>query len=416
MHFLVSALGSAGDVHPFIAISQALRERGHEVEMIALAPFEARVVRAGIGFRRLGTVDDYQQMVARPELWQPRRGGRLLLAQLLRRLPESHAATLAALRPGATVLVGSTLSWGMRLAQEQSGLPGATVHLSPFVLPSATCPPVWPGGIDLSWVPARWLRMLQHAIDRWILDPLITPDLNRLRDDLGLPPVRRVMSHWMHSPDLVIGAWPEWFATRQPDWPKRLVTAGFPRYDEGGAALEPGLQDFLDAGAPPIGITPGSAMAHGQRFFSHALAACESLGQRAVLVSPYREQLPRRLPAGVHHVTWAPFSALLPRLAALIHHGGIGTAAQALAAGVPQLVVPFAHDQFDNAARLARLGVARIQTESTAVTAWTAALRGLLRDPSTVEASRRWARRVADEPPAAEAIAQRLERLGSQRC
>ena len=62
----------------------------------------------------------------------------------------------------------------------------------------------------------------------------------------------------------------------------------------------------------------------------------------------------------MRHAVYAPFSAVLPRSAALVHHGGIGTAAQALAAGLPQLVMPMTFDQPDNAVRLARLGVARI--------------------------------------------------------
>lgn len=70
------------------------------------------------------------------------------------------------------------------------------------------------------------------------------------------------------------------------------------------------------------------------------------------------EQVPAELPAGVRHFPYVPFSQVLPRAAALAHHGGIGTSAQALAAGVPQLVMPMAHDQPDNAARLRRLGVA----------------------------------------------------------
>lgn len=415
MHFLISALGSAGDVHPFIAVSQALQARGHEVRMISLAPFEQRVVQAGIAFTPLGTDEDYQRLVQRPELWQPRRGARLLLDELLRRLPEAHAVTAAAVRPGETVLVGSTLSWGMRLVQEQTGLPGATVHLSPFVLPSATCPPVLPGGIDLARLPAGLVRALQWAAERFVLDRWITPELNRLRAQLGLPPTRQVLSRWVHSPDLVIGAWPAWFAPPQADWPQPLKSTGFPLFDEGGAALHPTLSAFLDAGAPPIGITPGSAMAHGERFFVRALDACESLGRRVVLVSPYLDRLTRRLPASVHPAAWAPFSRLLPRLAGLIHHGGIGTSAQALAAGIPQLVVPFAHDQFDNAKRLSRLGVAAVQDASAPAANWAAGLRGLLDRTEVADATRACARRMAADESAAQTIAAALEALGQTR-
>src|ERR1700750_1982894 len=83
MHFLLSALGSAGDVHPFIAIGQALHSRGHAVRIIAMAPFEARVVRAGIAFTPLGTEADYQRLLALPEIWRPLDGARLLVDELL---------------------------------------------------------------------------------------------------------------------------------------------------------------------------------------------------------------------------------------------------------------------------------------------------------------------------------------------
>lgn len=415
MHFLVSALGSAGDVHPFIAVAQALQSLGHEVDLIALAPFGARVERSGIPFTPLGTVEDYERLVRRSEMWHPRRGTRLLVDELLRRLPEACAATAALVRPGTSVLVGSTLAWSSRLAQEQFALPGATVHLSPFVLPSAECPPVLPGGIDLSGWPAWVVRALQAAAERFVLDPSVAPHLNRLRDRLGLPPASRVLSRWMHSPDLVIGAWPSWFATPQADWPQPMVSTGFPIFDEGGAALDASLVAFLDAGDAPIGITPGSAMAHGEAFFARGLQACASVGRRAVLITPYRDQLPQDLPSGVHHVAWAPFSQLLPRLSGLIHHGGIGTGAQALAAGLPQLIVPFAHDQFDNAARLGRLGVARTVRLSARGHEWRAAARTLLESEGVIANAVSCAALTRTGVPPATDIAHRLERLGHER-
>jgi len=385
MQFVVSALGSAGDVHPFIAISQALQARGHRVQMIASTYFEARIRRAGIEFTPLGAAGDFENLLARAELWHPRQGGRFVLDELLKRLPEAFAVTAALSRPRDTVLVGSSLSWGLRLVQEHSGLPAATVHLSPICLPSVTGPSVLPGVGDLSWLPVWARRALLSGVERLFIDRWVAPRLNQVRTGLGLASVQRVFSRWMHSPDLVIGAWPDWFAPPQPDWPAQAQTSGFPLFhersptDSGG--LDPSLEVFLATGPAPVGITPGSAMAHGAAFFAQAAAACASLGQRALLISPFLEQLPAVLPAGAVHVPYAPFSALLPRLSALVHHGGIGTSAQALAAGIPQLVVPFAHDQFDNAARLHRLGVAvSLRTQAPAAE-WRSALQGLLEAP-----------------------------------
>lgn len=423
MQFVVSALGSAGDVHPFIAISQTLQSRGHRVQMIAAPYFEPRIRRAGIGFTPLGAPGDFERLLQRPELWHPRRSGRFLIDELLNHLLDAVAVTTAAIsQPGDTVLVGSTLSWGVRLVQEHSGLPAATVHLSPLCLPSAVRPPVLPGIGDLSWLPVWALRALQSAVERLLIDPWVAPRLNRIRAGMGLAPVRRVLSRWLHSPDLVIGAWPDWFAPLQPDWPAQTRTCGFPLFDErphhgsgSGNGLDAALDAFLSAGPAPIGITPGSAMAHGAAFFARALEACTALGHRALLISPFPDQLPAALPAGALQVPYAPFSALLPRLKGLVHHGGIGTSAQALAAGIPQLVVPFAHDQFDNAARLRRLGVAVTLDAAAPVTDWRVGVRELLDAPGRAVALHCNAQRMALARPAAADIADLLESLGQRR-
>ena len=408
--FLVSALGSAGDVHPFIAISQALIARGHAVRMIASPHFEERIGRAGVGFVPMGAPGDYERLLQRPELWQPRRGARFILDELLARLPEAYETTRAAADVD-TVLVGSTLSWGMRLVQDADRLRGATVHLSPTCIQSAIAPPILPGIGDLSWLPTPLLRSLQWAGERLLLDRLIGRRLNPFRASLGLPPVRRIWSRWIHSPDLVIGAWPAWFAPRQADWPPQAETSAFPLFAEGGQPLDPALERFLADGAAPVVITAGSAMAHGGRFFERALAACAALDRRAVAVTAYAGQLPSPLPAWAHHAPYAPFSALLPRVAAVVHHGGIGTSAQALAAGIPQAIAPFAHDQFDNAARLRRLAVSTTLSADEPVERWIAGLRTLLADPAVATAVRLGATRLHDEVHAADAIAGRLETL-----
>jgi UDP:flavonoid glycosyltransferase YjiC (YdhE family) len=116
------------------------------------------------------------------------------------------------------------------------------------------------------------------------------------------------------------------------------------------------VQDFLAAGPPPIAFSPGSANRAAHSFFAAAVDACDRLGQRGILLTKYDDQLPACLPPTVFG--FVPLSKLLPRTAALVHHGGIGSCAQGLAAGIPQLVQPMSYDQFDNSRRLIRLGVA----------------------------------------------------------
>ena len=191
-----------------------------------------------------------------------------------------------------------------------------------------------------------------------LIDRTLCPPLNAFRQELGLAPVKRLMNGWWNSPQRVMGLWPEWFAPPQRDWPAQVMLTGFPLYDERGVAeMPPALEAFLAAGSAPIAFTPGSAMRHGHAFFQAAIEACERLGRRGLLLTRFGEQLPATLPTSVMHVTFAPFSLLLPRCAALVHHGGIGTMAQGFAAGIPQLVMPMSHDQPDNLLRLQRLGV-----------------------------------------------------------
>ena len=213
--------------------------------------------------------------------------------------------------------------------------------------------------IPLGWMPRLLLQRFWDGADRYVLDPAVGRPINKLRAELGLTvPVSKVLDAWWHAPQRVIALWPEWFAPPPPDWPRQAVYCGFPLYDERDTADVPAeLEPFLASGEAPIAFTPGSAMMFGQRFFRAAVEACQRLGMRGLLLSRSAHHIPADLPPGVRYVPFAPFSRILPRCRALVHHGGIGTLSQALAAGVPQLVMPMAHDQWDNAARLKRLGV-----------------------------------------------------------
>lgn len=127
-------------------------------------------------------------------------------------------------------------------------------------------------------------------------------------------------------------------------------------FDEGGIREMPAeLESFLAAGAPPIVFTVGSFARRSRRFFEVSVEACRIMGRRGVLLAPTRDLVPEDLHDTLRYFDYIPLSALLPRAAAIIHHGGIGTTGLALAAGIPQLVVPFHDDQPDNAVRVERL-------------------------------------------------------------
>jgi rhamnosyltransferase subunit B len=174
------------------------------------------------------------------------------------------------------------------------------------------------------------------------------------------------------------------------------------------------LEHFLTAGDAPIAFTPGTGHRHAARYFATALEVLRRSGRRGLFITPHAAQVPTDLSADVMWVAEAPFARLLPRLAALVHHGGIGTTAEALRAGVPQLVVPFAFDQFDNALRARRLGVAEVVLARRAsVRRVRHALDRLLSSASVAQACREVAARVANGPPPGWLVAQVEHALGS---
>ena len=360
MNALLVAIGSHGDVHPFVGIGLGLRARGHDVTVMANGHFESLVRRAGLGFEPVGTAEEYHAMALQPDLWHPLKGFRLVMEGTVQAMRPVYQLIAERYVPGDTVVVSSTLGLGARVAQDKHGVPTATAQLQPSILRTVHETPRLPGSPMRPWHP-QWLkRATWWLADKWMIDPTLAPAINAFRAELGLPPVNRIMKDWWNSPDRVIGLFPDWFARPQPDWPPQTRLTNFPLYDEKGLDPMPGeLARFLDAGDKPIAFTPGSAMWHGRAFFDAAVGTCRLLNRRGVLLSRRIEHVPPDLPPRVIHVNYAPFSELLPRCAALVHHGGIGTASQALAAGIPQLVTPMAHDQFDNAERLERLGVAK---------------------------------------------------------
>jgi UDP:flavonoid glycosyltransferase YjiC (YdhE family) len=244
------------------------------------------------------------------------------------------------------------------LAHEALNFPFVSLHLQPSMFWSVHQSPRLARHVLLDdWVP-KWLKEFQFRLGVWAMFDLnLRKAVNEFRAELGLGPLKTVWE-MMHSPQRIAAMFPQWYGPRQPDWPAHAHYTGFPRWDEKGVTqVSPEITKFLAEGDPPIAFTPGSAHMNARDFWLAAIDACVRLGRRGMLLTRHVEQIPRDLPPGVRHFDYAPFSEVLPQCAALVYHGGVGTLSQALAAGVPHVIMPMAHDQPDNAARIKRLGV-----------------------------------------------------------
>ena len=382
--FLLMPFGSSGDTHPFVGIGRELKARGHAVTVLVNGYFRPTVVRAGLDFVEMGRAQQYLDMLNNPDIWDPKKGFKAVVGNAYK--PEAVRIQFQEIQKRFQadrdlVVVAGSLAMGARIAEEKLGVRMANLHLQPMMFFSVQKPPVTPNGRIPDWLPRPLLRMIYWIVDRFMYGPVIGDIVEPIRAELGLPKTKDYLSEWMHSSRLTLGLFPKWFAHAE-DWPAQLKQTGFPLFDDGAdQPLSPEVEAYLQRGEAPIVYTFGSGMRRGEKLFAAAAQSCERLGLRGILLTPFREQLPAALPAHATHFDYIPLARLLPRAAALVHHGGIGTTSQALRAGTPQLITPLSHDQPDNADRVEKLGVGRMLPSQQATGETMAnALRQLLSD------------------------------------
>lgn len=358
-HIVLVTIGSAGDLFPFMRMALALRAAGHRISFLGPEQHAPFVEAAGLPFHGLPADE---AVLDHPDLWHPTRG----LAIVWRATRPAMArvpAFMAELPPGepCTMLVHPLALPEADLCRAaRPGLRVAAAYLAPSNLPTVHDPLMLGPWRVPRWVPHGLRRRLWRALGARLLDPVALPDVNAARREAGLAPVAALVDFIPRIADLSIALFPDWFAPTQPDWPRPLLRCGFPLYDPApDAALSDELLHFLKQGGRPLVFTPGTGNRQARAWFAHAAEASRLLGERAIFLTPHREQLPDPLPRHVLWQEYVPLRALLPEVAVLVHHGGIGTTAEALHAGTPQLVLPLAHDQFDNGARVEALGVGR---------------------------------------------------------
>jgi UDP:flavonoid glycosyltransferase YjiC (YdhE family) len=356
MHAILASIGTDGDVIPYVGLGARLRARGHRVTLAANENFRALALEHGLEFQSLVSEEETRALFGNPGFWDPLRGT-WIAGRWGARLIERQYEVLSALAEDENAVLGAVPAlFAARLVQEKLSRPLASIVLQPWMIPSVESPPAMPGGLSLPPGTPRPIGELYWSLFDLAGAVLAGSRLNRLRASLGLKPVHR-MFRWWWSPQRVLGLFPSWYGRPAADWPTQMRLTGFPNYDgRPQSSLPADVREFCRA-EPPVAFTFGTGMMHAKEFFRSALKACRRLGVRGLFLTRYAHQLPAALPPFIKHCEFAPFQELFPLCAAVVHHGGVGTAARALAAGTPQLALPLAYDQADNAVRVKNLGV-----------------------------------------------------------
>jgi UDP:flavonoid glycosyltransferase YjiC (YdhE family) len=327
-----------------------------------------------------------------PDLWHPRKSFGHLFRTLELARQQQYDLFERFHREGPFAGIANCICFGALTASEKFGFPLITSHIQPVVLWSDFKPPQLPGLFG-----SRWLKKTIARIgEKLYVNPIALPTLNRWRAELQLPPIQRLTS-WWHSKSGVLCMFPEWFASRQNDWPQPLELTDFPLWNfQSQKEMPQEVKQFLDHGDAPIVFTPGSANLQARKFFATAVATCKRLGRRGILLTEFEEHLPANLPSTIARYSYVPLDLLLPRCSAIVHHGGIGTSSQGMLAGIPQLIMPMAYDQFDNAERLRELGIGTaVPVRSFRAARVSKALHALLSNPVTGPNCKKVANRMA---------------------
>jgi len=358
-HIVLATLGSLGDLHPIIGLALGLQQRGHEVCVASSEFYRPRIQSLGLRFAPLRPLASPADAQLVRKVMHARSGPEFLFRTLLLPYLREMYDDLAAAIRGADLLIAGEVVLAAPLVAEAMVLPWASVVLAPLSFFSVHDPPVIPPlpfARQFAHAPPivqRGLhRVLQLATGHW------SAPIRELRATLGLPARVQPLFRDRFSPYLNLALFDRVLGAPQPDWPENTQQTGFIYYDSAEApAPQHALRSFLQAGPPPLVFTLGStAVLLADDFFEQSVGAARRLGQRALLIMG-SNAIPAAPGNDVFACDYAAYSEVFPQAACVIHQGGVGTTAQALRAGVPQLVVPYAFDQPDNAARIVSMGV-----------------------------------------------------------
>lgn len=407
MRVVIPALGTWGDVAPYIAVGAGLRRAGHDVLLATVEEYRPAAERAGL---------DFQALPGRSALvldWDPRRISvhrpRQHIALVHRAVGElvglvAPETLLDEWRGADVVVFGSTTTFGHHNATTL-GIRSIMAVLGPAVATSAFPQPVFAPGLHLGGYAnyASWL--IGERLQKQTFQEPLRP---KARAAVGLPALPRpgvagADARWPPVP--VLHGFSPALVPRPADWPAHVEVTGWWTAAGDGDALPAEVETFLQAGAPPLYVGFGSMPVPGAEEVGEMIAAALRRAGRRAVVAGLRTESLRRAEPDVLLVDRVPHEALFGRVAGVVHHGGSGTVGSGLRAGRPTLVVPFIYDQFFWGRCVADAGVGPRPVPFAGLRAdRLAAAFARLGDPDVVAAAGRLGERIRAEDGVARAV------------
>ena len=354
LRVLFVPFGSEGDVNPLVWLANGMAARGHEPTFVITPHYGPLIERRGYPWIPVGTKEDFVRLARDPRVWSRMHGPRLVIAGMVKTL-SAYRQAMEKMTHDFDLVVLSSLGLGAASLAEAANVPRITLHMQPALFRSVYDCPVFME--ELAWLrrAPSWAKRLFFALVDVLFWDTARRQLNTFRRGIGLASLGKFYDEALHGAEGVAALFPSWFAAPQPDWPRNVRQFGFP-IARHSRPLSDSLENFLASGEPPIVWTHGSANFDIEHFQARALEVSRELNLRCLLISL---DAPARVLDNVFHIAHAWFEDLFPRCKAVVHHGGIGTTAKCIAAGVSQLIIPRSHDQPDNAHRVVKLNLGK---------------------------------------------------------
>ncbi len=360
MRAAITTWGSRGDYQPYVALAVAFARAGHQVRLAAPPSpgFRELAAAHGVEFVPLGPAVDPEFMLetanAAIATSDPVRSVRFIMDRLLFPALDQMLAECLELARWSDVVVSHFFQVAGSMAAEIAGRPLVTGTLVATQLPTNRRPPGTMPHL------ARPLTGLLWKFVVWYMNAAWRGPINQARERAGLLPLRDVARDGFYSRDLNLVAMSPTVFPRPADWPARHRMTGYWLLDVPPGWTPPReVERFLAEGSPPVLVGFGSMTSDDAAALTRTvLQAVSAAGVRAIIEPGLARLGGNDLPPGVLVADDVPHAWLLPRAAALVHHGGAGTTAAAFHAGIPSVVVPHVFDQEVWAKQAAKLGVA----------------------------------------------------------
>lgn len=395
MRITIATIGSTGDVLPYVGLGAHLAEHGHAVTIATHRSYRPAVHNARLTHFTLPT--EPRDLLTPDVAERMRRGGRRA-AKAVEAAFTPHvwdlAAAVDAAASKADLVVLSPMAWTGRHSAEGNGIPSMGVHLQPLAPTRAFAPPTLTsrslgGAVNVRLGAKLQLMMVQPHLSV----------VNDLRAGHGLAPTTLAAELDTSARWPVLHGFSEHVLPRPADWHRGLTVTGYWWPPEPhGWCPDPVLVDFLGSGPTPVFVGFGSTSPMDPEELGRLVArVTERLRVRAVVQSGWADLTSR---AGhIINVGDVPHTWLFPRMRAVVHHGGAGTTAAALRAGVPSVTVPLGLDQPFWARRVYAVGAGTRPIPARRLTdnALEATLARAITDRSLISTSRRVSALLARE-------------------